>query len=65
MLSKPISETYLDIKKRVENIRATSKTALGPGLLSAIGLASLGSLGSQIIVCTDGESNLGIGSPLC
>ncbi len=62
MLSKPISETYEDLKKRVENINATNSTALGPGMLSAIGLASLGSLGSQIIVCTDGASNLGIGS---
>jgi hypothetical protein len=30
-------------------------------MLSAIGLASLGTLGSQIIVCTDGVSKLGIG----
>jgi hypothetical protein len=62
LLSKPISETYEDLKKRVENIYATSNAALGPGMLSAIGLASLGTLGSQIIVCTDGVCNLVIGS---
>lgn len=43
-------------------MQATNSTALGPGMLSAIGLASLGSLGSQVIVCTDGESNMGFGS---
>ena len=40
----------------------TNEDALGPGMLSAIGLASLGSLGSQVIVCGDGGSNTGIGS---
>ena len=30
------------------------QTALGPGLLTAIALAGEGSLGSQVIVCTDG-----------
>lgn len=30
-------------------------------MLTAIGLASLGSLGSQVIVCTDGEANMGLG----
>jgi hypothetical protein len=43
-------------------LRATNSTALGPGMLSAIGLAGEGSLGSQVIVCTDGESNMGIGT---
>jgi hypothetical protein len=31
-------------------------------MLTAVGLASLGSPGSQVIVCTDGEANMGIGS---
>jgi malic enzyme len=43
-------------------LRATNSTALGPGMLTAVGLASLGSPGSQVIVCTDGEANMGIGS---
>jgi hypothetical protein len=29
-------------------------TALGPGLLSAVELASKGSIGSKVILCTDG-----------
>lgn len=31
-------------------------------MLTAIALAGEGSLGSQVIVCTDGQSNLGLGS---
>jgi hypothetical protein len=35
-------------------MRTEGSTALGPGLLTAIALAGEGSLGSQVIVCTDG-----------
>ena len=41
---------------------ATGGTALGPGMLAAIGLAGEGTLGSQVIVCTDGEATDGIGA---
>ena len=36
-------------------------TALGPGLVAAVELASQGSVGSKVILCTDGEANVGIG----
>lgn len=36
-------------------------TALGPGLLSSIELASKGDVGSKVILCTDGEANVGLG----
>lgn len=36
-------------------------TALGPALLSAVELASQGGVGSKVILCTDGEANVGIG----
>jgi hypothetical protein len=31
-------------------------------MLTSIALAGEGSLGSQVIVCTDGASNIGLGS---
>ena len=62
LLSKEIGKTHDDLARRVQALRATNSTALGPGMISAIGLASLGALGSQVIVCTDGEANMGIGS---
>ena len=38
------------------------RTALGPAVLASIAMASKGAPGSQVIVCTDGMSNVGIGS---
>lgn len=61
-LSSPICKTYDNLKQQVEQLRATGGTALGPGMLAAVGVACEGSLGSQVIVCTDGESGEGIGA---
>lgn len=38
------------------------KTALGPALLTSLGLASKGKAGSVIIMCTDGLANIGVGA---
>jgi Mg-chelatase subunit ChlD len=35
---------------------------LGPALVSAIEIASTGSVGSKVIICTDGEANVGLGA---
>ena len=43
-------------------MRPKGNTALGPGLLASIALAGEGAPGSQVIVCTDGISNRGLGS---
>ncbi len=37
-------------------MNAFGGTDLPPGLISSVGLASLGTLGSQVIICTDGQS---------
>ena len=37
-------------------------TALGPGLLTAVTMASNGKKGSKVILCTDGIANIGMGS---
>jgi hypothetical protein len=34
---------------------------LGPGLLASIEIASKGAVGSKVIICTDGEANVGVG----
>jgi hypothetical protein len=46
------------IKKLEEN----SQTALGPALASAVGLAHINGGLSQVILCTDGLANVGLGS---
>ena len=35
---------------------------MGPGVLASVAMASKGAPGSQVIVCTDGMANVGIGS---
>ena len=35
-------------------------TALGPGILTSIAMASEGALGSQVVICTDGLANVGL-----
>ena len=37
------------------------QTALGPAILTSIGLASKGKPGSMVIICTDGLANTGLG----
>ena len=37
-------------------------TALGPGVLTSVGMASKGAPGSQVIVLTDGMANVGLGT---
>jgi hypothetical protein len=44
------------------NLKIEGHTALGPGVLASIGLASEFAPGSNVIVCTDGLANVGLGS---
>ena len=37
-------------------------TALGPAVLTSVAMASKGAPGSQVIICTDGMANVGLGS---
>lgn len=48
------------LASKVETLTTTGCTALGPALATAVGLAS-DSPGSQILVCTDGAANVGVG----
>jgi Mg-chelatase subunit ChlD len=43
-------------------MKARGGTALGPGLLTAVAMAGEGTPGSIVVVCTDGLSNVGLGS---
>ena len=45
---------------KVDSICAKGSTALGPALSEAIGIA-MGTAGSEIVLCTDGEPNQGVG----
>lgn len=43
-------------------VRTEGKTALGPAALSSILLAGKHRLGSNVVICTDGKSNVGLGN---
>lgn len=43
-------------------LEETGPTALGPAVLTSIALASEGAAGSQVVVCTDGLANIGLGA---
>ncbi|KAL6071496.1 Ras GTPase [Balamuthia mandrillaris] len=57
----PIAESCEPLTKTVEALQETGATALGPALLIAVGLASQKPR-SEVIICTDGLSNVGVGS---
>lgn len=61
-LQKPLKETHEILSKSIMNIEETGPTALGPALLTSIGMASAGGSGSTVVLCTDGLANVGLGS---
>lgn len=38
------------------------RTALGPGIATAVCMASEGKPGSSVVICTDGLANIGLGA---
>lgn len=57
-----IGESAEKLHEKLMQIDETGPTALGPGILSSIGIASEGAKGSQVIICTDGLANVGLGA---
>ncbi|CAF1031332.1 unnamed protein product [Brachionus calyciflorus] len=58
---KPLQDSYLSLKQRIEGLCVQGHTALGPALTFSIAFSSR-LPGSQVILCTDGCANVGIGS---
>ena len=58
---KRVSESHESIQKLIKNLKTEGCTALGPALVFSIGFCSK-KHGSQIILCTDGCANRGMGS---
>lgn len=61
-MNKAIRETKESLLARVAGIHTKGTTALGPAVLTSVAMASKGKPGSQVIICTDGMANVGIGS---
>lgn len=60
-LMEPLETSYDTLITQLNKQEAKGQTALGPALVSAIEVASKGSPGSTVILCTDGLANIGIG----
>jgi len=58
---RSIEQSIDDVSKKVAELQETGATALGPALLLAVAIASQ-SKRSEVIICTDGLSNVGVGS---
>ena len=61
-MQKSVKDTKEMLSKKLLSIEETGPTALGPALLTSIGMASKGAPGSQVIICTDGLANVGLGA---
>eukprot|EP01027_Heterolobosea_sp_BB2_P022425 GEZU01033021.1.p1 GENE.GEZU01033021.1~~GEZU01033021.1.p1 ORF type:complete len:968 (+),score=243.56 GEZU01033021.1:73-2976(+) len=57
---KPVHQSKEALSEKIFQLEETGSTALGPALCVALGIASQ-SERSEIIVCTDGLSNVGVG----
>ena len=61
-MKKTIAETKDSLLQRVGQMCIKGTTALGPAVLTSVAMASKGAPGSQVIICTDGMANVGLGS---
>lgn len=60
-LKKSIKDTFDSVSKRLFSLEEGGSTALGPALVTSIGISQKYP-GSTIVLCTDGLSNIGLGS---
>ena len=44
------------------SLEETGPTALGPAVVTSIAMAAQGAVGSQVVICTDGLANVGVGA---
>ena len=62
MMGKAIGDTHENLLKRVKKMTTAGSTALGPGVSISMAMAAKGTPGSQVVICTDGAANCGVGS---
>lgn len=61
-MQKPIAEVNDSVLEKLYDLQESGPTALGPALLTAVAMATQGSAGSSVVLCTDGLSNIGLGA---
>ncbi|XP_064623154.1 circularly permutated Ras protein 1-like [Lineus longissimus] len=58
---RPLKDSYGSVTKTVSELTVSGCTALGPALATSVGMAE-GYPAAEVILCTDGEPNTGMGS---
>ena len=61
-MKNKVSESKKLLSDKLMSLEETGPTALGPALLTGIAMAAEGAPGSQVVLCTDGLANIGIGN---
>lgn len=57
-----INETQKKLTEKLMSMEETGPTALGPAVVTSIAMAAEGAPGSQVVICTDGLANVGLGA---
>lgn len=57
-----VKESAKALQTKLMALEETGPTALGPAVATAIGMAAEGATGSQVVICTDGLANIGVGA---
>jgi Mg-chelatase subunit ChlD len=57
---RPLHRSKDSLARRLSNLKFSGSTALGPALAIATGIAAQAPH-SEVIICTDGTSNIGVG----
>jgi hypothetical protein len=60
VIANPVKDTHKAISEKLFALEEAGPTALGPALAVAAGIAGE-TAGSEIVLCTDGLSNVGLG----
>ena len=61
LIKTEINKSSEHIIKALREIQTTGSTAMGPAIFLSLYLLNKAKVGSRIFLCTDGESNVGIG----
>jgi len=57
-----IGETSKKLTEKLMRLEETGPTALGPAVATSVAMAAEGAPGSQVVICTDGLANVGLGA---
>jgi len=61
-MTHKIDKTAKKLTQKLMALEETGPTALGPAVATAVSMAAEGAPGSQVVICTDGLANVGLGS---